>query len=210
VILGNPARPAIWRWDGWKEVAPLLDGCIGSARGRAIVRSTQFEATGKKSISFGKIGWNDEGHQKWTHGSPMTAGAPETWRFLDMEVWAPGRRESERDGQPPDLLFTFRNEAFWHRAEGPKFNPTILLASGSDCGLGLREQAKQAVVALAARLNAVLAAHQQRPWAKRFGEHLFTDSIGDMLTTGLFKVGDPHKRAVDLGTLTEEWSDLSR
>jgi hypothetical protein len=208
VILGSAQRPLVWKWDEWKRVASLLDEFVELARANAAVRSTQFEGDGRRAVSFGKIGWNEKGHEKWTHESPKTAGISSTWRFLGMEMWAPAWSVCEKDGQPPDVFFALRNEAFWQNEKTIKFNPTVIFAVAVDFPGPVLDRGRQTAVNLARYLDAVLSGYQRRPWGQSVGKVGFTGSVQDMLTTGLYKGGQIHDRPVDLSTFAESWQLL--
>ena len=212
VLLGNPSEPDIWTWSAWPAVVEALTPLVVACRGRATVRTTQFERDGKTEILFGGIGWNEAGHQKWVHGSPRNAESSQGWRFLTAELWAPAWSTCERDGSPPDLFFEVRNEAFWDRPEGGlRFNPVVLLAVASDLGHQIVERALEATQHLSTRLAAVLVVRQRRPWGKPFGGAGLTDAIQDLISVGLFRLGSPHSRPVDETTFVETtWTRVPR
>jgi hypothetical protein len=204
VVLGDRERPDLWTWSVWPVVAEALSPLVKSQRGRAAVRTSQFERDGETLIRFGRIGWNELGHEKWVHGSPKNNSVSAGWRFLDAEIWAPAWSTCERDGRAPDLFVGIRNERFWPQAEeSVSFNPVVLLAVATDLGEPFTQEAVRAVQAVSAHTIPVLAVHQRRRWGKAFGNFGFSDSIQDLLSTGLFRVGSPHTRPVDETTFAE-------
>src|SRR4051794_23877831 len=85
VILGDAAEEPAWTEPRWKLISEILDPLVQQARGRAAVRSTQMRrgpgSPNQRSVSFGRIGWNAQGHKKWVHQSP----ASDSIEFISME-----------------------------------------------------------------------------------------------------------------------------
>jgi hypothetical protein len=110
VVLGDPGAGPAWSEQRWKLIAEILDPLVLKARDRAAVRSTQLKkgagSPNQRSISFGRIGWNSQGHKKWVHASPTSDGV----EFIDTEVWAPSWTTCEREARPPDVYVAVRNE----------------------------------------------------------------------------------------------------
>jgi hypothetical protein len=207
VALGSPDRPDLWSWPTWSVLAEVLAPLADARRGTAAVRTTQFEQDRKRQVRFGRIGWNRAGHEKWVHRSPKNGSVSGEWHFLDAEIWAPAWSRCERDGQAPDLFVGIRNERFWPQAgERLQFNQVLLLAAATDIGEAFVQHAQRAVDAVSAEIGAVLCVHQRRTWAKALAGGGFTDSIQDLLSTGLFRVGSPHSRPVDPTTFVETWT----
>jgi len=197
LILGDPAVRSIWYWDRWVEVFSLLSSLAKTVRGAPVTRSDQFEATSNKPVQFGRIAWSREGHRKWTH-SPET-----THRFLGTEVWAPSRGVCTRDGQPPDLLFVIWNQGFFTK-DSLTFRDVVLLAVPSEDDLRVTQclaSASRIADTLQARFHGRIA----RPWALPYGSAMFTDSLGGMPTTGLFRVGPVYCQTPGNEILQEHW-----
>jgi hypothetical protein len=201
VILGYLEAEPAWTEPRWCRIAATLDPLISKARGSAGVRSVQFRAgpgsPNNRAISFGRIGWSTQGHGKWVHPSGHAADTP---FFISTEVWAPSPKACERDGQPPDVYVAVRN-ARSVPEEQVTFNPIFLLA----VAVGLEVSAKPAAETLAALLGALVRARCVRPWGFRFGEAAFTNAIGDLCTTGLFKLGPRNQRQPSLEMLEGSW-----
>ncbi len=130
VILGDPAAEPAWVAPRWRLISDILDPLVQKARDRAAVRSIQLrKGTGspnQRSISFGRIGWNAQGHKKWVH-TPAGDGI----EFMNTEVWAPAWTTCEREGLPPDVYVAVRN-AQSTPSERVTFNPIFILAVASD------------------------------------------------------------------------------
>jgi len=167
------------------------------ARGTPVTRSDQFEASVNKPIGFGRIAWSKAGHGKWTHSEETKH------RFLRTEVWAPSRGLCAKDEQPPDLFFAVFNEGFFAN-DSLTFRDVILLAVPVD-----NPSRVQACITSAARIAELVQArfhgHKVRPWALPFGESMFTDGLGDMPTTGLFRVGPVATQTPGNDILVEHW-----
>jgi hypothetical protein len=204
VVLGEPGRPELWTWAAWPAVAEVLTPLLETDRGKAAVRTTQFRRDGQTSVRFGRIGWDDAGHEKWVHGSPRNQLVSKEWRFLDVELWAPAWSTCERDGRAPDTFVGIHNERFWPEGEElVTFNPVVLLAVATDRGEQVAQNARHAVAVLSTQTAAILCVHQRRRWGQAFGDAGFTDAIQDLLSTGLFRVGSPHSRPIDETTFAE-------
>jgi hypothetical protein len=203
LILGDPAAPALWRWDIWQPIACHLDPVFRAARGPAGATSLQ-EDTPQHNILFGRLGWNEKSHQKWTHGSPATGERSSGWRFWSTEFWAPTRGACAREAKAPDVFLFFRNEGYWGEA-GLTFSPSVLLAVAADLPDSVRHTADLAAGAISSELRARLRAFKRRPWAFAFGPHMMTDSVQDIVHTSLFKVGPVRQQLPTLEILAEPW-----
>jgi hypothetical protein len=209
VILGATNSPELWQWKNWQLVANGLNPFVLVSKNKAAIRTTQFSYADKKHISFGRIGWNEKGHQKWTHGSPITSKESDSWYFMGMELWSPDWNVSEREKLAPDFFFSIRSEVSSHRKTPIKFNQIIIFAISIDAGETVRANARKWVQELSRRLDSPLTAYRERAWGKAFGSSGgFSNSIQDMAFSGLFKVGDYHSRPVDLETFAESWTLL--
>ena len=204
VVLGNPGLPDLWTWPAWSVVAEALAPLAETERGKAAVRTTQFERDGKTLVRFGRLGWNTLGHEKWVHGSPKNESLSDEWRFLDAEMWAPAWSTCERDGRAPDAFVGIRNERLWHQGEeSVSFNPVVLVAVATDLGEQSSQSAVRAAQVVSTQTTAVLSVYQRRTWGKAFGDTGFSDSIQDLLSGSLFRIGSPHARPVDEKTFAE-------
>jgi hypothetical protein len=209
VILGATNSPELWQWKNWQQIAAGLNPFMAASKGKAAIRTTQFSNANKKYVSFGRIGWNEKGHHKWTHGSPITAKESDSWYFMGMELWSPDWNSSVRERLAPDVFFTISNQVSRDRKTPIKFNQIIIFAVSIDAGEAVRANARKWVQELSIKLNSPLTAYQERTWGKAFGNSGgFSNSIQDMALTGLFKVGDYHNRPIDLETFAESWTSL--
>jgi len=209
VILGAPDSPQIWDWQNWQKVANTLEPFVKLGRDKTAIRTTQFVKDSRKSVSFGPIGWNEKSHQKWTHNSPATIETSKDWSFLQMELWSPTWSICEREKCAPDVFFAFRNEMFWPRKTPLKFNQTIIVALSELLGNTTRDDARTRILQISSELNSPLVAYQNRTWGRVLNNSgMFDNSIQDLVTTGLFKVGDYQSRPVNLQTFAGEWTLL--
>jgi hypothetical protein len=206
VFLGDPEAAPLWHWELWQVFAPVVDPLLGSTRGKVAIRSTQCRPGGKETVKFGRLGWKETDHQKWTHGSPTPPRNAEACLFLDVELWAPTWTQCEREGRAPDVFLSISNESELGRSDHLLFNPVVVFAVTSE--LADREQALIAPVlgALRTLTSAKLVVQSRRPWGKQVGSVGYTNAINDLHVTGLFKPGPRHKQgAVTLDLFADAW-----
>jgi hypothetical protein len=203
-ILGDPADEPVWTEARWNRIAPILDPLVQSARGPAAVRSTQLRAgsgsPNQRAISFGRIGWSAQGHNKWVHAANPNDLADSRPFFISAEVWAPSPKTCEREGQSPDVYVAVRNEQSVP-GQVVTFNPIFLIAAV----LGLATPAQPVAEAVALLLHSLVRVRCVRPWAFRFGDSGFTSAIGDLCVTGLLKLGPRSHRPPSAEMLEGAW-----
>lgn len=206
VLLGDAASRPLWHWSNWQQLVPKLDPLVQAARGKPALRSTQFISNQRSTVKFGRIGWDEKSHQKWTHGSPVSSPASTNWKFLSVELWAPSWTECERQGLAPHVFLSVSSEAVTSSAQA--FEPVVLLAVASE--VAGREQilVTAAVDQLVQVIAAKLVAFQRRPWGRSVGRIGFTNAIQDLHVSGLFKPGRRHDRPVDLDLFADAWQPM--
>jgi hypothetical protein len=200
LLLGSPSATRLWQRDAWAEVFTILEGLARSPRGVPVTSSMQFESSNREPVKFGRIGWNLEGHSKWTHASETTH------RFLSAEVWTPSRGACTKDGCPPDFLFVLWNQEFF--SKDSTFRDVVLLAVPITDPRRVKA-CSEAARRLAAMTQARFHGRMVRPWARPFGKTMFTDCLGDMPTTGLFRLGQVRRGTPGNDILLERWEPLS-
>lgn len=204
LLLAAPDAPPLWDAAQWMPFAASLDGLMVQARGKASVRCHQYNPKGKP-IAFGRLGWDDKSHAKWTH-TPQTTEA----RFMSLEAWAPAWTLCEKDGQAPDVFLALANEALLGLAGKPlQFGQRLVCAIATDMGEDAAATLQATLAQLAAQQDAVLFAHTRRQWGSASPYGGFTDAIQDMLIGGLFQPDDPHARPLDAATFREPWTRIS-
>ena len=206
VFLGNPAAQPLWYWSSWQQLVPKLDPLVTAARGKAAIRSTQFISDSRGTVKFGRIGWDEKSHQKWTHGSPVSSPASADWKFRSAELWAPSWTECEREHLAPDVFLTVSSQGA--TSNTPAFDPVVLLAVASQLAVRERSLANGVVEQLAAIIAAKLVAFQQRPWGRSVAGVGFTNAIQDLHVSGLFKPGPRHARPIDLDLFADSWQPM--
>jgi hypothetical protein len=211
VILGDPALPPLWEWERWSKFQSCLIPLLSLSSGQPAVEIAQFEVKGTKRVplKFGKLGWKESDHRKWTHESPESGSNSAQWKFLGAQVWAPSRAQCTKSGRPPEVYLAFKNEAF-SRDESVRFNPSILLAVASDVSSSHEDVVKRTLRALAEYTRPILAAVKVRPWGLPFHGVGHTAFIDILLTTGLFNLGPRHSSPPKLDVFREtSWTDIT-
>jgi len=207
VILGDAASEPLWEWNRWQSFAVELDPIFAACRDKALVRSGQFGIASRKEIKFGRLGWTPESAAKWTHSSPLTTESSKDWGFFFVEASAPSLPACARDDSPPDFFVVVSNEAYITRQTPVQFNPRIFLAVAKDLSPSILQKVDEVARLAAEMVAARLTATIERPWGFKCGSG-FTGAIQDIAHTGLFKVGQPHARPLDLDTFVESWRPL--
>ena len=201
LVLAAPGAAPLWGADTWFQLASSLQPLTSSARGKASVRSTQYDAQGK-SVSFGRLGWDERSSSKWNHSSPHD----DSRRFVHVEAWAPSWTQCEKDNSAPDFYFALANERVLGRAgKQLLFSQRVIAALEIDAAPSLHALLRSVMRDLALHTDAPLFAHTSRPWGLSAGSG-FSRAIQDMLIGHLFRPGDPHARRLDLTTFAEPWA----
>ena len=203
LLLAAPDAAPLWQAAQWAPFAAGLDGLIAQARGKAGVRSHQYNPKGKP-IPFGRLGWDAKSHAKWTH----TAETSEA-RFMSLEAWAPTWTVCEKDDQAPDLFLALANESLLGLAgKHLQFSQRLVCAIATDMGPEAAATLRQALAQLAAQQDAVVFARTHRQWGRASPYGGFTAAIQDMLIGGLFQADDPHARPLDDAAFQDAWTLL--
>lgn len=206
LLLAAPEAPGLWNAEPWMPFAAGLDGIMAQAasRGKAGVRSHQYNPAGKL-ISFGRLGWNDKSHARWTH-APASGAA----RFMSLEAWAPSWTVCEKDDQAPDVFLALANESLLGLPDKTlQFGQRLVCAIATDMGPEAAATLQTSLAQLAAQQNAVIFARTRRQWGKASAYGGFTGAIQDMLVGGLFRQDDPHALPLDAQAFREAWTRLA-
>lgn len=205
-VLGAPAAPSLWHWQAWQSLVPFLDPVFSAARDRPSLRTWQQDAGTHADLRFGRLAWNEAGHKKWTHGSPVTQDRSPNWRFQDVEVWAPSWNRSVDESLPPDIYLNIMSQESWlGLGEVLAYNPVVVFAVAADLPTPTHDAARRAVVRISELTTAVLTAETLRPWAEVFGGAGCQHSLNDLLPHELFASTTHHGAPVNLATLSDGW-----
>jgi hypothetical protein len=203
-ILGDPALEPAWTESRWKCISDILNPLVQKTRGSAAVRSTQLSkgagSPNQRAISFGRIGWNAQGHKKWVHISDGI-------EFINTEVWSPSWTTCEREGLPPDVYVAVRNSRLTPDQQ-VTFNPIFILAVALNSDGQMVSSARAIAEALSVVLNSVLRVRYIRPWGFRFGSMGFTNAIGDLSFIVLFKRGPRNQQPPAVEALEGSWEEF--
>ena len=210
VVLGDPEASLLWGWKVWQRFLPAIDPLIQAARGKPAVRTTQYLPNQAGEVKFGRLGWKESDHQKWSHGSPTNKAASKSWSFLSFEMWAPTWTICQRENLAPDVFLAIANESLsgGYRQE-LLFNPIVVFAVVSKLVEQHPSEVSAVVLALQGLLSAKLAGYQRRPWGKAFGSAGFTNSIQDLVVSGLFRPGPRHKGEIGFHLFADKWKPIS-
>jgi hypothetical protein len=208
-ILGDTDAPALWNWPVWERFRVEFDPLIKAARGSPGVRSTQYLPNRGGTVKFGRIGWKETDHQKWTHGSPTNQDESKFWGFLGVEVWGPVWTACEREGRPPDVFLSVANESSTGGGKGLSFNPVVVFAVASEIARREASLVSRVLSSLGRLASPKLTGQKRRPWGIPFGASGFTNSIQDLAVSGLFKPGRRHEGDAGFHLLAEEWEPVS-
>jgi hypothetical protein len=209
-LLGDPNAEPLWNWPVWHRLLPSLDPIIHRARGMPAVRSTQFPPNRAGTVKFGRIGWKEADHQKWTHGPTTNPIDSKSWGFLSAQVWAPAWTQCERDKLAPDVFLSITNESLGAGCRKElSFNPVVILAVVSQ--LAQREvlQLAKLLSSRSSLTESKLSGCRRRPWAHSLGAAGSRNSIQDLGIAGLFKPGRRHIGKVDSELLVDQWEPIN-
>jgi hypothetical protein len=170
IIAGSKVKRPYY-WDTWQEIVPLIDAFAQSGRGTTSVRSSQL--FNGKPIAFGRLGWNEASHRKWTHSSPATLQGSALWDFLGAEVWSPSWTQCERDDAAPD---------FYCKLWGGHRTPAaVLLAFYADEHSLQRREIEIAVRCIGDIVEALEIGYCDRLWGEPImGGYGFQNSLQDL------------------------------
>jgi hypothetical protein len=203
-MFGEPKAEPAWSEQKWGRIVDILDPLVRKTRDRAAVRSTQLSigagSPNQRAISFGRIGWNAQGHKKWVH----TATTGDRAEFISTEVWAPSWTTCEREGLAPDIYLAVRNEQSVPRDQ-VAFNSIFIFALALDQDIQIVSRGRPSAEALATLLGALLRVRCVRPWGYRRGDVGFTGAIGDLYVTGLVKPGSRNQQPLTSDILIGNW-----
>jgi hypothetical protein len=208
VVLSGPRTTTPWNWSLWMEIQKSLEPFSLVSRGKAAIRSTQITRNKGKQIPFGRLGWDQKSHLKWTHGAPGAEIDFEELCFLNMEAWAPSWTICVKEGMAPDFYFSLHNEHSRGENEKSLFGSILVAALATSEGSERLAQFEAAVKGIATKLHSPLSLYKHRKWGTPIGNEAFTNALCDLGLIGLFKVGPRHQRPLDSSTFAEHWNTL--
>ncbi len=208
-VLGSPTAEEPWYSNKWSSISKILDPLIDASRGSPQIQVMEIE--GKKFCKFGKIGWNEQGHQKWTFESPQTQGFSTQRMFHSMKLSSPSWAICWNEKTPPDLLIAMKNGRAWYT--DATFNPAFTLIVRTCLTARLSEPVKATVAKIADILDARLVATTERPFAVKEPKGGITDCFIDLANVFLLAPGDQHLKPPSVQILNStwgSWSEISR
>lgn len=211
VILGDTNAVPLWHWTAWRRFLPMFDPLLAFARGKPAIRTLQYGANPRDgALKFGRIGWNDAGHHKWTHGSPATSTDSRSWKFVNVEIWAPGWTQCVREDSAPDVYMSMASGNLGGGLTGEVVSsPNIVLAVAAQLA-GREGSAVTDVVRFLRDVTAArLVGYKRRRWGSAFGANAFTSSIQDLAISRLIKIGSASSGPVGFHVLQDKWDNPS-
>src|SRR5437870_5573138 len=96
VVIAGKSTPELWFFEKWMPIVRALEPLVTGWEKDIAIRTTQTDGN-KQQLRFGRLGWNDKSHRKWTHASPATGAHSPAWTMINGEVWAPSWTACARD-----------------------------------------------------------------------------------------------------------------
>jgi hypothetical protein len=158
-------RPPLWYYETWQQVVSALEPLTAEITGDLSVRSTQ--GLGKEDVKFGRLGWNDKSHRKWTHDSPETRGRSHAWGFAYGDALAPSASACARQRRAPCFFCSFANPFVIRPPRAGQFNQFFHLALPMSDAQPRSVLVVQVVMEIARILNASHTLGRAAPWLER-------------------------------------------
>lgn len=210
VMLIPSGKALPWVAKEWTNLSKMIEPIFAQARGKASVRSTQWDFESKRHIGFGRLSLSDASSQKWLHSKDGSLLSGSSAHFMSCEAWAPSWTNCKREDQAPDVFFVIENaESPQQNSEAGKtvFKSTLMLATAVDLDSDFRSLTKATAIKIANFFEANLRAYQERPWGYSCGSG-FTNAIQDLSMSGLFHPGPRHEKPVTIQTLKGTWTSF--
>lgn len=180
-----------WTNIGWAKIQPLFDKIVKFSKyfketGLGTVQySLKPNSQYYDTMKFGKLGWNEQSHNKWT-----LQKSNKERLFVYLDSWTPRRTICSKLNSAPDIFFSIANERNTYKARS-QFDFLIAVAVVDSLGI----DAKNEVIEISKLLDAKRTVYKQRQWngQKETSEPItweFINSIQDIVGTfGIYKVG---------------------
>jgi hypothetical protein len=104
----------------------------------------------------------------------------------------------------PDIYLGVMNEGYYTATAQLTFNPYIVLAGATDKGTEFISIIAELAATMARQTQAVFKHSKTIPWGIASGP-VYTNVIGDLLASSVFKVGLRHNALPFLDRLDEYW-----
>jgi hypothetical protein len=197
VIIGKSQRK-IWQWDIWHQFVPVLAPLMSSSDAHVSVRSIQRIIGQKNDVRFGRLGWNENDHQKWAHGSPLNQVESAKWTFCATEIWTPSWTVYEREGVPPYVFLRIENPFVVGQPQPGQFNQWIQLALLERVYRGKSADVQHAIRAITQLIEGILTVIHVQPWSLNY------DSIQACLANHVSYLGVEKDVVPDLARMNSQ------
>jgi hypothetical protein len=83
----------LWSHSVWTSVVfPALRPLFDELAETPSVHCRQLRGA-SEPVRYGRLDWSPEGAEKWTHQSPLTRHVSGGWNFVDLQLFAPPRKQ---------------------------------------------------------------------------------------------------------------------
>jgi hypothetical protein len=209
VVLSAPRVAPPWTWEKWSGIAERLQPFTGSNRGKASLRTMQVSKDTQKKLPFGRLGWDNASHSRWTHGCPTNAAESARWVFYSAEAWAPSWTQCVKENEAPDFFISLTNKHIQGESGKSQFDAELIIALSVSESESRQADFRAAVISISKSVASPLTVWKRRHWARPFGQLGFTDALNDLAVVGLFKAGDYRQRPLNTETFKEAWTQIS-
>lgn len=174
------------------------------------MRSTQISRESRKTVPFGRLGWDKKSHERWSHGSPSNGHLPNGWKFISTEAWSPSWNTCEKEKDAPDFYLHLLPAPDAQDGGQVRFGAILVVALAASTAEARRAELRKAKSAVIELLQSPLAVLKRRAWGISSGSNgSFRDSVQDFgVGRGLFKRNDPHDGPLSLESFSESWMAL--
>lgn len=82
LIVGASGGENAWHRSRWREIYPSIEELAAGLGQKPSIRSRQIMRGRSAAAPLGRLPWSNEGHQRWCHGSPLTADRCDDQKLL--------------------------------------------------------------------------------------------------------------------------------
>ena len=199
VVAGHSRAHLLWELATWSEVVRDLSPIVSLLSHPLSIRTTQAAPKEKAQPRFGRLGWNEQSHRKWTHGPHLPESAH--WSFYSTEIWSPSWSVCAKAQRAPDLFLTIANP-FIFTASTPadsQFNQLFQISLPTTVFRKSQTLIDPALRGISECIEASLVASTETPWLAK------GDSVQDCLTNRVAYSGARSDQILQLTKMKGLW-----